>query len=96
MQPNEVGNKCDSATSGPSVPAHYFSLVALINLYTMENTATKISLRGRIVGMREEGASISATARQLGLTRTTVHKWCSRWEEAGDLRDLPRCRGPRN
>ena len=45
--------------------------------------------------MREEGASISAIARQLGLTRTTVRKWCSRWEEAGDLRDLPRCGGPR-
>ena len=29
------------------------------------------------------------------MTKATVHKWCNRWEEARDLRDLPRCGGPR-
>lgn len=61
----------------------------------METFGAKISLRGRIVGMREQGASISAIARELGLTRKTVSKWCNRWEEEGDLRDHPRCGGPR-
>ncbi|XP_066980078.1 uncharacterized protein [Macrobrachium rosenbergii] len=45
--------------------------------------------------MREQGASISSIARDLGLTRNTVRKWCNRWEEEGDLRDHSRCGGPR-
>lgn len=61
----------------------------------MEASAAKITLRGRIVGMRDQGASMSAIARELGVTRITVRKWCNRWEEAGDLQDQRRCGGPR-
>lgn len=68
---------------------------SLLFCLAMETFGTKISLRGRIVGMREQGASISSIARDLGLTRNTVRKWCNRWEEEGDLRDHSRCGGPR-
>lgn len=45
--------------------------------------------------MRETGLSVSEIARELGLTRKTVYKWCRRWEEEGDLRDRRRPGGPR-
>ena len=40
--------------------------------------------------MHQSGNSIAEIAFEIGLCRNAVSKWITMWEEAGDLRDLPR------
>ena len=54
-----------------------------------------ISLRAQFVGMRNAGLSISEIARQMGVSRPTVRTWLHRFEESGDLSDMPRAGRPR-
>ena len=61
----------------------------------MDNAQSKLTIRGRIVGMKESGLSAAEIARQVGVSLTTVYKWCNRWEAEGDLRDRPRSGAPR-
>lgn len=61
----------------------------------MNTSQQKLTLRGQIVGMRNSGSSVCSISRQLGICRSTVRKWLQRWEESGNLLDLPRCGGPR-
>ncbi|KAK3875814.1 hypothetical protein Pcinc_019334 [Petrolisthes cinctipes] len=56
----------------------------------METRQRRAVERGRIIGMREAGYSISDISRDLGLTRQTVQRWLTRWEESGNLEDRPR------
>ena len=51
--------------------------------------------RCRIVGMLQGGASVSATARHFGVTRTTVRLWNQRYEATGMVADLQRSGRPR-
>lgn len=55
----------------------------------------KLCQRGMIVGLRRAGMSIAGIAREMGVSKTTVRLWCRRWEESGNLKDSPRCGGPR-
>lgn len=45
--------------------------------------------------MKEAGYSINNIADLLGISHTTVQKWCKRWEQEGELSDRPRCGAPR-
>ena len=46
--------------------------------------------RGRIIALREAGMSERGTARELGLSRSTVRRWTIRWRESGDVNNAPR------
>ncbi|XP_066941089.1 uncharacterized protein [Macrobrachium rosenbergii] len=50
--------------------------------------------RGGITTLRDNGLSIRAIARDAGVSLTSVQMWI-RWEESGNLNDLPRPEGPR-
>ena len=52
-------------------------------------------MRSRIVGMREAGMAFQDIARNLAVSLPTVRLWCRRWEESGNLNDLPRSGAPR-
>ena len=56
----------------------------------MDSRQRRAVERGRIVGMREAGHSISDIARELGLTRQTIQRWISRWHTSGNLKDQRR------
>ena len=51
--------------------------------------------RCRIVGMLQDGASVSVTARHFGMTRTTVRLWNQRYWATGTVADLQRSGRPR-
>lgn len=55
----------------------------------------RLTLLGRIVGLREGGASIRAISLPLGISKSTVERWLQRWEESGDLRNRAGGRPPR-
>ncbi|XP_066963216.1 uncharacterized protein [Macrobrachium rosenbergii] len=61
----------------------------------MNRKDANLVLRGRIVTLRNNGLSIRAIARDVGVSPTTVLLWIRRWEESGNLNDLPRPGGPR-
>lgn len=61
----------------------------------MNRQDERLSTRARIVGMKQSGLTIAAIARELGVSKPTVRLWWQRWEESGNLRDKPRCGGPR-
>ncbi|MXG88805.1 helix-turn-helix domain-containing protein [Nocardioides flavescens] len=44
---------------------------------------TALALRARIVLLAATGASRSGIADDLGVSRATVHTWCTRWTESG-------------
>ena len=54
----------------------------------MDRRNNQVSMRGRIIGMRETGLSIRVIANRLGISATTVAKWIRRWEETGNLTNL--------
>lgn len=51
--------------------------------------------RSRIVALFEEGKSERWIARELGLSRCTVHRWVVRWQDDGHVNDEPRKGRPR-
>ena len=51
--------------------------------------------RCRLVGMLQGGASVFATARHFGVTRTTVRLWNQRYRATGTVADLQRSGRPR-
>ncbi|XP_037794107.1 uncharacterized protein LOC119589581 [Penaeus monodon] len=53
-----------------------------------------VSDRGRIIGLWEAGKSKVEISRQLGVHRTTVHKWIKRWRQEGSLKTKHRCGRP--
>ena len=58
------------------------------SLQVMDRRNNQVSMRGRIIGMREAGLSIRDIAIRLGISATTVAKWIRRWEETGNLTNL--------
>ena len=61
----------------------------------MDTQHDRLVKRGVIIGMHQSSKSITEIAFEMGVCRNTVSKWINRWEEAGDLRDLPRSGCPR-
>lgn len=62
---------------------------------TMNRQEEKIFQRGQIIGMRRAGMSIAAISTELAITKSTVRRWCQRWEETGNVTDEARCGRPR-
>ncbi|XP_066965864.1 uncharacterized protein [Macrobrachium rosenbergii] len=60
----------------------------------MNRRDRNLVLRGRIITLRYNGLLIRAITRD-GVSPTTVQMWIRRWEESGNLNDLPRPGGPR-
>ncbi|XP_047493855.1 uncharacterized protein LOC125042351 isoform X1 [Penaeus chinensis] len=58
------------------------------------NALSVVSDRGRIIGLWEAGKSKVEISRQLGVHRTTVHKWIKRWRQEGSLKTKHRCGRP--
>lgn len=53
------------------------------------NSSRIIADRGRIIGLSEGGMTPGAIAQELGLHRSTVHKWIKRWQEQGSVSTKP-------
>ncbi|MPC69979.1 Transposable element Tc1 transposase [Portunus trituberculatus] len=61
---------------------------------TMNRQEEKIFQCGEIIGIRA-GMSIAVISTELAITKSTVRRWCQRWEETGNVIDEARCRRPR-
>lgn len=59
------------------------------------NASRVICDRGRIIGLWEAGCTSRAIAEELGLHRSTVYKWISRWQEEGSVSTKPRSGRPK-
>ncbi|XP_076036123.1 X-ray repair cross-complementing protein 5-like isoform X2 [Oratosquilla oratoria] len=55
------------------------------NYFVMDRRNNEIELRGRIIGLRNEGLSIRAIASELSISTRTVAKWIRRWQQSGNL-----------
>lgn len=68
---------------------------ASISALKMDRHHDKLTLRGRIIGLKEGGMSAPDIAVEFGVSESTVYKWWKRWLEEGNLRDHPRSGAPK-